>query len=73
MILSFSLGKVKEKIIREELHESGKYTPNEVEEILSVVEGTLHNYCVSCLGKIETPMIHFKYSPKSKAEKMTWF
>ena len=48
------VGRIKEKILRQELHLSEKYSEDEVSQILSIlpvrVESTLHNYRVGMLG-----------------------
>ena len=69
------VGRIKEKILREELHESGKYSREEAGEILSSVpqrvDCTLHNFRVSALGTdifaccSTTNWVFHKYSVKN--------
>ena len=48
------VGRIKEKILRQELHLSEKYSEDEISQILSIlpvrVESTLHNFRVGMLG-----------------------
>ena len=50
------VGRIKEKVLREELYLSGKYSEDEVNEILSLfpvrIDSVLHNYRISRLGKM---------------------
>ena len=64
------VGRIKEKILRQELHLSEKYSEDEISQILSIlpvrVESTLHNFRVGMLGTTakdrDTAMTPHKYS-----------